>query len=108
VVVVVWVPTVALVVVPEVVVAGVAAVVGNDVVVAVGSSRREMGVHGGSRGAVVWFGRECRRTRGAGGGFEAGGEVVVAVVDDVGVVDGADGAVDSGDGGDDRLVGVSS
>jgi hypothetical protein len=28
----------------------------------------------------------------------------VAVVDDVGVVDGADGAVDSGDGGDDRLV----
>jgi hypothetical protein len=99
---------VAQVVVPEVVVPGLAAVVGSDVVVAVGSSRCEVGGKGVSRGAIGWFGSECRRTRGAGGRFEAGEEVVVAVVDDVGVVDGADGAVDSGDGGDDRLVGVSS
>jgi hypothetical protein len=95
-------------VVPGVVLAGVAAVVGGDVAFATGGSGCKGRAWGVSRNAVDWFGSECRRTRGAGGCFEARGEVVVAVVDNVGVVDGADGAVDSGDGGDDRLVGVSS
>jgi hypothetical protein len=53
----------------------------------------------------------CRRFREAGGSSGAGDEVVVVVVDVVGVVDGTDGAVArddvAGDGGDDGLVGVS-
>jgi hypothetical protein len=70
--VVVWVPDITLVIVSEVVVAGVVAIVGSDIAVAMGCSRCEVGVHGGSRGAVAWFGRECHHTRGAGGHSEAG------------------------------------
>jgi hypothetical protein len=61
-------------------------------------------------GAVGWLGSECRHFRGADGCSEAGSEVVVAVVDDVGVVDGGCAGVVgddvAGDGGDDGLVGV--
>jgi hypothetical protein len=42
-------------------------------------------------------GSQCRSSRGSGGGFGAGDEVVVAVVDSVGNVDGGCACVVSGD-----------
>jgi hypothetical protein len=88
---------VAQMVVPGVVLAGEAAVVGGDVAFAWAGSGCEGRGWGVSRNAVDWFGSECCRTRGAGGCFEARAEVVVAVVDDVGIVDGGCAAVVSGD-----------
>ena len=58
-----------------------------------------------------WFCSECRRFRRVAGRFEAGDGVVVAVVDNVGNVDGGCAGVVSNDVADiagvDRLVGVS-
>jgi hypothetical protein len=88
---VVWVLTVVQVDVLGVVVAVFVTVVGGNVAVATVCSRHEVGGQGVSRGAIGWFGSECRRTRGAGGRFEAGGRLVVVVVNVVGVVDAADG-----------------
>jgi hypothetical protein len=72
---------VAQVVVPSVVAAGVVAVVDGDVAVARCGSRCETGGLGVGWGAVGRFGSMCRRLRGAGGHFGAGGKVVVVVVD---------------------------
>jgi hypothetical protein len=108
----VWVLDTALVFVSEVVIAKVAAVVGGDVAAITGSSGCEWRGLGVSRNVVAWLGSEFRRTRVAGGRFEAGKEVVVVVVDVVGVVDGADGgcaSVVSGDvagDGEGRGVGM--
>jgi hypothetical protein len=88
---------VAQVVVPGVVAAEVAAVVGGDVAVAVGDSGHERSGWGLCWGAVGLPGRECRRLRGAGGCFEARDEVVVAVVDVVDNVDGGCAGFVSGD-----------
>jgi hypothetical protein len=44
------------------VMAGVVVVAGGDMAVDWGCSRRKLGVHGGSRGAVAWFGRGCHCT----------------------------------------------
>jgi hypothetical protein len=91
-------------------VAGNVGVSGCDVVMdrsGSGCDRRGWGL--GWRG-VGWSDSWWRHSRGAGGGFEAGGQVVVVVVDVVGVVDETDGTVArddvAGDGGDDGLVGV--
>jgi hypothetical protein len=96
----VWVLAAALVVVPEVVAARVAAVVGSDVAAEQRASGLERGGCGVCRGGVDRPGGVCHRFRGVWGWFEAGKEVV-AVVDVVGVIDVADGGcagVVSGDG----------
>jgi hypothetical protein len=92
----IWILDDALVVVFRVVAVVFVAVVGGDVAVAMGGSGCETRGCGGCRGAVGRLGSECRRSRGAGSCFEAGDEVVVAVVDSVGNVDGS---VDVTDGG---------
>jgi hypothetical protein len=89
-------------VVALVVVLGVAAAgVATDVVSDVAAERRGSGLErGGWRlgyGAVVRSGSVCRLSRGAGGIFEGGEEVVVVVVNDVGVVDGGCASPISGD-----------
>ena len=99
---VVWVPVVAQVVVSRGFVAVAATVVDDDVALAVGGLGHERRGWGVSRGAVDRFGIVCRRFRGAGGCFSAGGRVVVAVDDSV---DAVDGVVDIADGG---CVGVVS
>jgi hypothetical protein len=111
----VWVLAAALVVVPEGVAARVTAVVGSDVAAAVSGSGCEQRGWGLGWGAVGRFGSERRHSRGAGGRFGGGNEVVVVVVDDVDVVDVADGGCAGvvGDDmaesrGDDGLVAVSS
>jgi hypothetical protein len=62
---------------------------------------------------VGWFGNESCHSRGVGSRFRAEDEVVVVVVNVVGVVDGADGGCaavvrDDAAGGDGGLVRVSS
>jgi hypothetical protein len=94
---VVWVLVVAQTVIPGVVLAGVAAIVGSDVAFARAGSGCKGRGWGVSRNAVDWFGSECHRMRGAGGCFKARAEVVVAVVDDVGIIDGGCAAVVSSD-----------
>ena len=88
---------VAQVVVSGVTVAGVAVDVVSDVTV----ERRGLGCEeggGGSRwGSMSRLGSVCRRFRGAGGGFGAGGEVVVVVDDGVVVVDAGRAGVVTGD-----------
>ena len=102
----------ALAVVSEVAVAGIAAVVGSDVAVATGGSGCGTRGWGVCSGAVGRLGRVCRRFRAAGASFEAGGKVVVVVVNNVGCADGGCADVVSGDvadsGGDDNRLGVSS
>ena len=93
----VWVLDAALVVVSRGVVAVVAAVVGSDVAAERWGSGLENRGRGLSWGAVGRHGSQCRRSAGAGGGFEAGEEVVVVVVDDVVDVDGGCAGVVSGD-----------
>ena len=72
-----------------------------DVVSDVTVERRGLGLErrgcGSCRGSVSRLGRVCRRVRDAGGSFSAGGRVVVAVDDDVGVVDGGCVGVINGD-----------
>jgi hypothetical protein len=99
--------TVAQLVVSEVVVAGVAAVIDSDMAVAQGRSGREKRGWGVCWGAIGRLGSVCRRFRDAGGSFEAGEKVVVAVVDSVDSVDGGCAAVVSGDDRDGPRRGVS-
>jgi hypothetical protein len=84
----VWVLNETKVVISGVVAAVFIVVVGGDVAVVTGSSGRKTRGCGGCRGAVGRLGSECHRSRGAGSCFEAGNEVVVAVVDSVGNIDG--------------------
>ena len=83
----VWVLDETLAVVSELAVAGITAVVGSDVVLAMGSFECEMGGCRVCRGAIARPGSECRHLQGAGSGFGAGDEVVVVVDDVVGVDD---------------------
>jgi hypothetical protein len=92
-----WVLTAALAVISKVVVAGVAAAVGGDVAVVQGCSRHEKRGWEIFCGAVNRLGRVCRRFRGVGSCAEAMEAVVVAVVDNVGVVDGGCAGVVGGD-----------
>ena len=78
-------------------VAWAAAVVGSDVAVTLGASGLETGGWGLVWGAVDRPGTQYRRSRGPGGGSEAWGGMLIAVVNDVGVVDGSCAAVASGD-----------
>jgi hypothetical protein len=106
-----WVLAVVQVDVLGAVAAAVGTVVDDDVAVAVSGSGCERRGWGLGWGAVGWLGSECRHFRGAGGCSEAGSEVVVAVVDNVGVVDGGCAGVvgdDVADSGGDRGLGVSS
>jgi hypothetical protein len=92
--------------------AAVGTVVDDDVAVAVSGSGCERRGWGLGWGGVGWSGSWCLHSRGVGGSFEAEGQVVVVVVDVVGVVDGTDGAIDNGDvagdGGGDRVAVGSS
>ena len=92
--------------------AGSAGVGGCDIAVATGGSGRRGRGQGHCWGAVGRPGSMCCRSRGVWGWFEAGDEIVVAIVNDVGVVDGADGAIASSDvavdGGGDRVAVGSS
>ena len=94
---VVWVLDVAQVVVFRPFGSGVVALVDGDVVVVLGGSDCKGRGCGASRGVVDQLGAVCRRFRVAGGGFEAGGELVVVVDDRVVVVDGSCAAVVTGD-----------
>ena len=88
-----------------------ATVVASSVVSAQSSSGLNKGGWGYCWGAGVWPGSKCRCSGGLGGGSEAEGEQVVAVDNDVVVVDGSCAVVTSSDmahvSGVDRLVGVS-
>jgi hypothetical protein len=84
----VWVLMAALVVVSEVVVAEVVAVVGGDMAVAQVRSRREKRGWEVFCGAVNGLGRVCCCFRGIGSCGVAVEAVVVAIVDNVGVIDG--------------------
>jgi hypothetical protein len=75
----IWVLDTALFIISQVVAGVVATVVGSDMAVAVGGSGCKMGGCGLRWGAVGWPGRECHCSEGAGGGCEAGEEVVVMV-----------------------------
>jgi hypothetical protein len=77
---VVWVLETAQVVVSGVVATDFVAVVGCDVVVAVGGPGRETRGSGVCRGAVGRLGSVYRRLRDAGGSFEVGGKVVVVTL----------------------------
>jgi hypothetical protein len=102
----VWVEAMTLAVIPAVVEAGVVAVVGSDIAVAVGGAGYERRGWGLGWGAVGLPGRECRRLGGDGGSFKAGDDVVVVIVNDIDSRDmavcGCAGAVgcDAGVGGD--------
>jgi hypothetical protein len=74
-----------------VVTTGFVVVVGGDVATKRRGSGCERRGWGDSRGGLGRPGSVCRRFRGAGGRFGAGGMVWVVVVDVVGVVDVADG-----------------
>jgi hypothetical protein len=97
VVVVVWVLDAALLIISGVVVAGNVGVGGCDVVIARGGSGCEQRGWGLRWGAVGRPGRECCHSKGAGGSFEAGEKLLVAVVDDVVNIYGGCVAVVSGD-----------
>jgi hypothetical protein len=104
---------VALVIVLDVVVAGVATVINGDMAVATGSLGCERRGWAVGWSAESWFGSEFHHTRVAGARFEAGREVVVVVVDVIGIIDGADGGCASivsgdvaADGDVEGLVGV--
>jgi hypothetical protein len=94
---VIWVLDAAVVVVMGVVVAAVDIVVDDDVAVTPGASGCETRGWGAGWSIVGWAGSEYRRSRGAGGDFGAGREVVVVVDDKVAVVDGGCAGVVSGD-----------
>jgi hypothetical protein len=91
------VPDTALDAVSEVVAAFSVGVGGCDVAVEWQGSGCKMGGCGLRWGAMGQPGRECHRSEGAGGSFEAGEQLLVAVVDDVGIVDGSCAGVVSGD-----------
>ena len=93
---VVWVLDVAQVVVPRVVATVFVAVIGCDVEAAVGGSGHETRGCRVCKGAVCRLGSVCRRSRGAGGSFDSGEQVVVVVVNNIGRCDG--GCVDVGGG----------
>jgi hypothetical protein len=93
----VWVLDVTQIVVLGVSAAGVAAIVGCDIAMAVGGSECEMRGLGVRWSALGRPGRECCRLRGAGDSFEAGEKLVVAVVDNVDNVDGGCVAIVRGD-----------
>ena len=78
-----------LVAVSRVFVAGVVVVVNSDVVVALWGSGHKRGGWRLCWGAIGWPGSKCRRFRGAVSCFGAGDGVVVAVVDNVGNIDGS-------------------
>jgi hypothetical protein len=84
----VWVLTLALVVISEVVVAEVVAVIGGDMAVAQVCSRHEKRGWEVFCGAVNRLGRVCHCFRGVGSCGEAVEAVVVAIVDNVGIIDG--------------------
>ena len=94
---VVWVLDTALVAVFGVVVAIVGTVVDGDVAAERRGSELERGGWRLGWGAAVRSGSVCRLLRGAGGIFLGGEEVVVVVVNDVGVVDGGCASAVSGD-----------
>jgi hypothetical protein len=95
--VIVWVLDTALDAASGVVTAGFVVVVGGDVATKRQGSGCEKRGWGDSRGGLGRPGSVCRRSRGAGSCFGAGGEVVVVVVNVVGVVDGGCACVVSGD-----------
>ena len=93
----IWVLDITQVIISGVVAAGVAAIVGGDVAVATGGSglkRRGCGV---CRGVVDQPGSQCHCLAGAGGGFGAGDEVIVVVINIVDSIDGGCAGVVSND-----------
>jgi hypothetical protein len=93
----VWASNTAVVVILGLSAAAEAAVVGCDVAVTMGGSGCKTGGCGLRWGAMGWPGRECCCSEGAGGSFEAGEKLLVAVVDDIGIIDGGCAGVVSSD-----------
>jgi hypothetical protein len=78
-------------------VAWAAAVVGSDTAVTLGASGLDMGGWGLVWGAGDRPGTQYHRSSGPGGGSEARGGILIAIVNDIGIVDGSCAAVASGD-----------